>query len=158
MSTHVAAVILGLDPRVFLLFGHAERSATKTGSRVKPEKVSAEHREEPRRGLRVAVSLAVFALATLPALAQTSPIPRTGDGRPDFHGYWFTGFITPMERPDGITSLAVAPENAASLVARLMEDLDEGEVYDPEFDSNSIAPALTDLNGVHPETACVGPP
>ena len=158
MSTHVAAVILGLDPRVFLLFGHAERSATKTGSRVKPEKVSAEHREEPRRGLRVAVSLAVFALATLPALAQTSPIPRTGDGRPDFHGYWFTGFITPMERPDGITSLAVAPENAASLVARLMEDLDEGEVYDPEFDSNSIAPALLDMNGELRSSRIVVPP
>ncbi len=63
-----------------------------------------------------------------------------------------------MERPDGITSLAVAPENAASLVARLMEDLDEGEVYDPEFDSNSIAPALLDMNGELRSSRIVVPP
>lgn len=97
--------------------------------------------------MRMLLACLAMTLAAAPALAQPSPIPRTPEGRPDFHGYWFTGFITPMERSDGITSLTVAPENAPSLIAKLMESLDEGEVYDPEFDNNTIAPALLEMNG-----------
>jgi len=97
--------------------------------------------------MRVLLACIVTALAVTPALAQPSTIPRTPDGRPDLHGYWFTGSITPMQRPDGITSLTVAPENAAGLIAKLMENLDEGEVYDPEFDTNTTQPALLEING-----------
>jgi len=97
--------------------------------------------------MRAVLAFVAVALATTPAFAQHSTIPRTAEGRPDFHSYWFTGFITPMERPDGITDLTVAPDNAASPIAKLIEDRDEGEVCDPEFDSNTIAPALLELNG-----------
>lgn len=97
--------------------------------------------------MRVLVACLAATLAVAPALAQPALIPRTSDGRPDLHGYWFTGFITPMQRSKGVTGLTVAPENAASLIARLMEQRDEGEVYDPEFDSNTVAPALLSMNG-----------
>jgi hypothetical protein len=52
-----------------------------------------------------------------------------------------------MQRSKGVTGLTVAPENAASLIAKLMEQRDEGEVYDPEFDSNTVVPALLSMNG-----------
>ena len=97
--------------------------------------------------MRVLVACLAATLAVAPALAQPSTIPRTPDGQPDLHGYWFTGFITPMQRSRGVTGLTVAPENAASLIAKLMEQRDEGEVYDPEFDSNTVVPALLSMNG-----------
>ncbi len=50
----------------------------------------------------------LLASPCLPARPPSpQPIPRTPDGRPDLHGYWFSGFLTPLERPDGVTGLVV---------------------------------------------------
>ena len=91
--------------------------------------------------------LAALALVASPALAQQTEIPRTPQGKPDFHGYWFSGFLTPMERPDGVTALVVPPESHASLLERMKKESSEGEVYDPEFDTNGVPSALLDVNG-----------
>ncbi|MDP3492912.1 MAG: hypothetical protein Q8R82_07345 [Hyphomonadaceae bacterium] len=92
---------------------------------------------------------ALALLAAAPALAQESaaPIPRAPDGRPDLHGYWFSGFLTPLQRPKGVTELVVPPEAQAALIEKLIADQSEGEVYDPEFDSNPVPRALLEVNG-----------
>lgn len=71
-------------------------------------------------------------------------LPRTASGQPDFQGLWLMDYVTPMERPDKLKSLAVAPEDAAGAIAKMLED--PGEVYDPEFDSYHSTTLLS-VNG-----------
>ena len=92
-------------------------------------------------------SLAALALFATPAFAQAADIPRAPDGRPDLHGYWFSGFLTPLERPDDVTGLVVPPEAQAGLIEKLIAEQSEGEVYDPEFDSNPVPRALLEMGG-----------
>ncbi len=97
-----------------------------------------------------ALALAAQMLATqmlASGAAHAQEIPRTAEGRPDFHGYWLSGFLTQMQRPRGFTDLVVPPEQQADLIAKLLESFDEGEVYDPEFDSNTVPRALLEVNG-----------
>ncbi len=91
--------------------------------------------------------LAVLALFAAPAFAQAADIPRAPDGRPDLHGNWFSGFLTPLERPDDVKELVVPPGAQADLIKKLIADQSEGEVYDPEFDSNPVPRALLEMNG-----------
>lgn len=93
------------------------------------------------------VLLATLALFAPPAFAQAADIPHAPDGRPDLHGYWFSGFLTHLERPDDVTDLVVPPEARAGLIEKLIADQSEGEVYDPEFDSNPVPRTLLEMNG-----------
>jgi len=92
---------------------------------------------------------ALAVLAATPALAQESaaPVPRAPDGRPDLHGYWFSGFLTPLQRPDGVTELIVPPGEQAAMIEKLIAEQSEGEVYDPENDVNPVPRALLEMNG-----------
>lgn len=87
--------------------------------------------------------------AILPAEASgQSSVPRTADGKPDLHGYWFSGFLTPLQRPADLNvGLVVPPDQAAGVIEKLIARLREGEVYDPEFDSNAVPPALLEMDG-----------
>jgi hypothetical protein len=108
------------------------------------------------RVLIAAIALIVSPMAS-PAFAQAADIPRTTDGKPDFHGYWFSGFLTPMERPDKIATLAVGPEDEARIIALTKEELKESEVYDPEFDTTATANVLLEMNGEKRSSLIVEP-
>lgn len=95
-----------------------------------------------------AILAGILLLSAQPAFAQVSyGPPLTADGRPDLQGYWLTGFMTPLERPDKITDLVIPPEKKAETIAFLKERNSEGEVYDPEVDYNPLPPALLELGG-----------
>ena len=91
--------------------------------------------------------LAALALCATPAFAQPAAIPRAPDGHPDLHGYWFSGFLTPLERPDDVKELVVPPGAQAGVIEKLITSQSEGEVYDQEFDANPVPRALLEVNG-----------
>lgn len=95
--------------------------------------------------MRIAAA-ALALVVVLPAAAQ-EPIPRTADGRPDLQGVWFSGYLTPLERPDGFDNLIIPAEEKDAAIATLVDWFSEGKVYDPELDSNPVPPALLEIDG-----------
>jgi hypothetical protein len=70
-------------------------------------------------------------LVAAPASAQA--VPRTPDGRPDFHGAWTTPWTTTLERDAGFPALVVSDEQGAKLsnsyISRLHENDPLGATY-----------------------------
>lgn len=93
-------------------------------------------------------------LAPASALAQDAPAPRTADGHPDMHGYWAADFLSPLERPDEISTLIVPPEREAELLKVMKPDF--GEVYDPELDY-FFPTTLLKMNGELRSSTLVAP-
>lgn len=89
--------------------------------------------------------LAAIAFSAAPAFAQDAAIPRTPDGKPDMQGFWSSHFMTPLERPEGITGLSVPRDKAAEALKEMTPDI--GEVYDPELEFNPFPGALLEMNG-----------
>jgi hypothetical protein len=87
----------------------------------------------------VLTALVASAAICPPALAQHNhnyPAPRTESGHPDFQGMWVTGFMTTLERPQGVENLVATPEQARALVAMIKTKMPV--VNDPDVE-------LTDL-------------
>ncbi len=68
-----------------------------------------------------------------PAVAQIAPvIPRTAEGRPDFHGDWVTRFPPEIfQRIEGATGLVVGDEEAHALMLSMWKHDQERNVSDP---------------------------
>ena len=62
------------------------------------------------------LALAALAASGSHAFAQAPDIPRTAEGRPDFHGYWTNEFLTPLERITGATAVGASDAEARTLV------------------------------------------
>jgi hypothetical protein len=110
--------------------------------------------------MRTPIAVTVLAALTLAqgATAQTvAGIPRTPDGKPDLQGAWFSGYMAPLERPDGFDTLIIPPAEKDAAIAKMVEWFSEGEVYDPEADSNPIPPALLEIDGMLRSSQLVEP-
>lgn len=93
---------------------------------------------------RILACLTALATVATYAHAQTSDIPRTPDGRPDFHGIWESRWLTPLERLDGTTEPTVSGDAAtAYAVARTATFQSPGVALHPDddFDFAGLLPA-----------------
>ena len=52
----------------------------------------------------MALAVAALALGSSPLYSQHRPVPRTPWGTPDLQGVWSFATVTPLERPQGVTS------------------------------------------------------
>ncbi len=77
--------------------------------------------------------LLVLAVACAPsAFAQaTYEPPRTANGHPDFNGTWGTSFMTLLERPPFLKTLALTPDEARDAAAELVKGTPD--LIDPDF-------------------------
>jgi hypothetical protein len=66
---------------------------------------------------RTGATIAACLLALVSGAEGQTPSSsaRTPDGRPDFQGFWVARWVTPLERPDGVTGLTVPAGEADAL-------------------------------------------
>jgi hypothetical protein len=103
--------------------------------------------------MRLAVA-ALAVIVALPACAQ-EPIPRTPDGKPDLQGYWSSEFITPLERPEGLTALVVQPDKAADAIKKMTPEIED--VVDPEIYYVPFPTGLLEMNGEFRSSMLIDP-
>lgn len=82
---------------------------------------------------RTAACLAAFAIATAHAHAQD--IPRTAQGRPDFHGVWENRWLTRLERPAELDGPTMTAEQAARYLSDQQKKSDQERDISPPDDS-----------------------
>lgn len=75
----------------------------------------------------------MFACIALPCFAQSVSLPRTPDGRPDLQGNWSSRWLTPVERPAGVTELELDDAAAGKLVAEILSRANKNNPLDPEL-------------------------
>jgi hypothetical protein len=69
-----------------------------------------------------------------PAYAQgAGPIPRTASGRPNLEGNWTSRWLTPVERPEGVSALVVDDKDAERLANEILRRAAHPGQLDPEL-------------------------
>lgn len=95
----------------------------------------------------LATIAAVLVMAATAHAQPAAQIPRTSEGRPDFHGVWTTRFPPWLfQRADGATALVVDDKTALALVRAMYESDQKVPVFDPG-DELSTVYALPKVNG-----------
>ncbi|RYG33438.1 MAG: hypothetical protein EON93_09620 [Burkholderiales bacterium] len=101
--------------------------------------------------------LGLVALMGGAAHAQAADIPRTPEGKPDFHGVWESRWLTPFERPDGTTTPTVSGEDAKKLEADLRKKMVTGESALHPEDDYDFAGLLPAADGAYRTSLIVEP-
>jgi hypothetical protein len=89
-----------------------------------------------------ALAAALLCCAAPACFAQAGNLPRTAEGRPDIHGNWSSRWLTPVERPAGVTKLELDEAEAAKLMSEILARADKNNPLDPELaepDATSLA-------------------
>lgn len=68
-------------------------------------------------------ALAAWGMMSNVAFAQAYDPPRTATGVPDLQGNWITPWLTPLERPPGVTSLELSSAEADALFNRIWSNM-----------------------------------
>ncbi len=91
---------------------------------------------------RVALAAALLCAVAPACVAQAASLPRTASGRPDLQGNWSSQWLTPVERPAGVTKLVLDKTEAAKLKAEILTRAEKNNPLDPELaapDATSLA-------------------
>src|SRR6187399_1858137 len=77
------------------------------------------------------------------AHADTYKAPRTVDGQPDLQGFWTNATLTPLQRPQGVTSEFVTREEFEKRIAQRVatdeEQTTPGTTGDVHYDFTQFA-------------------
>ena len=98
-------------------------------------------------------------LMAMPAFGQAAPqIPRTPEGKPDFHGVWENRWLTRLEKGGAINTLVVTPAQADTIVKslRAMAKQVANLANDPEA-GDPDAHSLTVVRGEHRTRLLIAP-
>jgi len=81
--------------------------------------------------------------AAAPATAKPYRTPRTVDGQPDLQGFWTNATLTPLQRPQGVTSEFVTREEFEKRIAQRVatdeEQTTPGTTGDVHYDFTQFA-------------------
>lgn len=100
----------------------------------------------------------VAAISAPDAAAQAGlAIPRTSEGRPDFQGIWSSRWLTPVERPPGVSELNLEDAAARKLTLEILARAERNNPLDPELASPD-ATSLAIVRGQSRSSLIIDPP